>query len=65
MNRFQDLQVEKIIEYSLIKSFTPSQSDRSFEELINQIEQNKDRVPFYMSITTKMKFIVRGKSVDF
>ena len=37
----------------------------SFEELINQSDENKDRVPFYMSIPATMKFIVRGKSVDF
>lgn len=39
----------------------------SFEELINQSDENKDRVPFYMpiSILATMKFIVRGKSVDF
>lgn len=29
------------------------------------VDKNKDRVPFYMSIPTTMKFIVRGKSVDF
>lgn len=36
--------------------------DRSFE--IESYE-NKERVPFYMSIPTTMKFIVRGKSVEF
>lgn len=43
-------ELEKRIKYSFLKSFTP---------------ENKDRVPFYMSILTRMKFIVRGKSVDF
>lgn len=33
VNQFQ---IEKRIEYSSIKLFTPSKSDRSFEELINR-----------------------------
>jgi hypothetical protein len=28
-------------------------------------DENKERVPFYMSILTTIPFIVRGKSVDF
>lgn len=30
-----------------------------------KLDENKERVPFYMSLPTTMKFIVRGKSVDF
>ncbi|KAJ6850050.1 hypothetical protein M6B38_266440 [Iris pallida] len=32
---------------------------------MNYSEENKERVPFYMSIPTTIKFIVKGKSVDF
>ena len=56
--------VEKRIEYySAIKSFIP-EFDRSFL-LKDSSDENKERVPFYMSILTTMQFMVRGKSVDF
>lgn len=35
----------------------------SFQEP-DKSDENKDRVPFYMSMLTTMKFLVRGKSVD-
>lgn len=50
----------------MIKSFTP-ESDFFFKKKKNnkKLDENKERVPFYMSLPTTMKFIVRGKSVDF
>lgn len=56
-------QIQVIVEYSVIKSFTP-ESD-FFLFLNKKLDENKERVPFYMSLLTTMKFIVRGKSVDF